>query len=153
SDGLGYYAWLRSALIDHDWSFDNEFDEHNPLENGVQARGARTSLGLRANPFSIGPACFWALSVVPSHLLIQSFQVHGFPWAADGYSLPYQLLVGGTTLLASFLGFVLMYSVCRRFVRFERAALAAASLTLGTPISYYSAVEPSMGHALGTVAV
>ena len=25
ADGLGYYAWLRSLLIDRDWSFANEF--------------------------------------------------------------------------------------------------------------------------------
>ncbi len=46
-DGLGYYAWLRSALIDHDWSFDNEFDDHNPMRQAVPAPGVRTDLGRR----------------------------------------------------------------------------------------------------------
>src|SRR5437667_11954031 len=66
-DGHGYYAWLRSLLIDGDWSFDNEFDEHNPLGDFVPPRDARTDRGLRANQWSVGPACLWAIAVVPGH--------------------------------------------------------------------------------------
>src|SRR5262249_48387806 len=35
SDGLGYYAWLRSLLVDGDWSFDNEFDRPNVVPHYV----------------------------------------------------------------------------------------------------------------------
>src|SRR5262245_24500165 len=59
-DGLGYYAWLRSPLVDHDWSFANEFEEHNPWRHWVPPAHATTELGYRPNPFSIGPACCWA---------------------------------------------------------------------------------------------
>src|SRR5215831_18387562 len=47
SDGLGYYAWLRSLLFDGDWSFDNEFDEHNILGDYVPPRAERTAVGRR----------------------------------------------------------------------------------------------------------
>src|SRR5437879_5226457 len=47
-DGHGYYAWLRSLLVDGDWSFDNEFDEHNPLGDFVPPRDSRTDCGLRS---------------------------------------------------------------------------------------------------------
>src|SRR5207302_2971460 len=60
-DGLGYYAWLRSLLVDGDWSFDNEFDEHNVLGDFVPPPTWRTPTGRRALPWSIGPACWWAL--------------------------------------------------------------------------------------------
>src|SRR5437870_2726613 len=69
-DGLGYYAWLRSLLIDGDLSFDNEFDEHNVIGDYVPP-----------------------------------------------------------------------------------APLAVASLTLGTPIVYYSAIEVSMAHGIATAAL
>src|SRR5438876_1129122 len=60
-NGLGYYAWLRSPLIDGDWDFDNEFDEHNPLHNYVPPRTYRTPIDRRANQWSVGPACAWAV--------------------------------------------------------------------------------------------
>jgi hypothetical protein len=152
-DGLGYYAWLRSLLIDGDWSFDNEFDEHNPLGEGVLPQEWRTELGLRFNMWSVGPACVWSLAVVPGHLLVQALQGSAFPWPADGYSLPYQLLVGGTSLSFSLLGLVLLYGICRLYARPVPAALAAALLTLGTTIIYYSSVEVTMAHGLGTTAL
>jgi hypothetical protein len=86
-DGLGYYAWLRSLLIDGDWDFANEFDEHNAL--GDDVRIGLTELGRRENPFSVGPACAWSLGVVPVHLFLEYHR--DLPWPADGYSLPYQL--------------------------------------------------------------
>src|SRR5262249_48828860 len=118
-DGLGYYAWLRSLLVDGDWSFDNEFDGHNVVGDFVPPPGRRTALGRRPYQWSVGPACVWALAVVPGHLGVRALQGVGLPWAADGYTLPYQLLVGATSLLASFLGLGLLYAVCRRYASSE----------------------------------
>jgi hypothetical protein len=152
SDGLGYYAWLRSLLLDGDWSFDNEFDEHNVIGDFVPPPDERTPLGRRPNPWSVGPACVWALTVVPGHGLLRAWP-GPLPWPADGYALPYQLIVGGTTLLASFLGLGFLYGLCRHDAGPAAAALAATLLTLGTSLVYYNAVEPSMGHGVGTAAV
>jgi hypothetical protein len=63
-NGLGYYAWLRSLLIDGDWDFSNEFAEHNPLQHYVPPPQYRTPLGRPANQWSVGPACLWAVTVV-----------------------------------------------------------------------------------------
>jgi hypothetical protein len=152
-DGHGYYAWLRSLLVDGDWSFDNEFDEHNPLGDWVPPAAPRTRRGLRPNRWSVGPACLWALTVAPAHLAFRSLRPLGWPWAAQGYELPYQLLVGLTTLLASVAGLGFLYAACRRYAPPARAALAAALLTLGTTIVFYSAVEVAMAHGPGAAAV
>ncbi len=149
-DGLGYYAWLRSALVDGDWAFDDEFDRHNPLGDYVPPVRPRTETGMRPNPWSVGPACAWAAIVAPLHTALRAF---GGPGPADGYSLPYQLAVAAATLLAAAGGLLLVYAVCRRFADPEPAALAAAFLTLGTPVLYYSTVEVSMAHGVGTAAV
>jgi hypothetical protein len=151
SDGLGYYAWLSSLLIDGDWCFDNEFDDHNPIGDYVPPATKRTERGCRPNPWSVGPACLWSLAIVPGHACLLALQRYELPWPADGYSLPYQLLVASVTLLASFLGLGLLHGICLRFTDPDRAALAAAFLTLGTTIIYYSAIEVSMAHGLGTV--
>jgi hypothetical protein len=152
-DGHGYYAWLRSLLIDGDWQFDNEFDEHNVLGDFVTPPSCRTATGARANQWSVGPACVWAIPVVLGHGCVCALQQLGVPWSADGYELPYQLLVGGTSLLASFLGLWFLYRISRHFAEPLPAALAAAFLTLGTTIVFYSAIEVTMAHGLGAVAV
>jgi hypothetical protein len=152
-DGLSYYAWLRSMLIDGDWSFDNEFDEHNPLGDYVPEPTRRTALGRRADSSSVGPACAWAVLIVPAHFFLNALPPLLQLWTPDGYSLPYQLLVGAGTLLASLLGLGFLYGICRRYARPDRAAIAAAVMTLGTPILFYSAIEVSMAHGIGTAAL
>lgn len=152
-DGLGYYAWLRSLLVDGDWSFDNEFDSHNPLNDFVPPPTPRTETGRRPNLWSVGPACVWAVLLVPVHAAVSALQAWGLPWPADGYSLPYQLAVGLTTVAASWLSLVCTYAACRRFAPAPRAAFATAVMLLGTPAVYYAAVEGSMAHGVGTAAV
>jgi hypothetical protein len=149
-NGLGYYAWLRSLLIDHDWDFDNEFDEHNPQRCYVPPPSYRTPLDRRANQWSVGPACLWAITVVPGHFVLKISGVTPGSWVADGYSLPYQLLVGGTSLLLAFAGLGFLYGISRTQARPARAALAATLLTLGTTIIYFNTVEVSLPHGLGT---
>jgi hypothetical protein len=149
-DGLGYYAWLRSLLVDQDWSFADEFDEHNPIGDFVPSE--RTPSGRRANPWSVGPGCAWALAVVPVHFVLAAAQSSDSRLAADGYSLPYQLTVGVTTLVISWLGLFFLYRICRYFASPRKAALAAGLMTLGTTVVYYTAIEPSMAHGIGTAA-
>jgi hypothetical protein len=149
-DGLGYYAWLRSMMIDGDWQFDNEFDDYNPLHHGTPPRYHRTDAGYRANQWSMGPACVWATTVVPGHLVMRALEGRGWPWPADGYSFPYQVLVGATTALVSFLGLGFMYAICLRFARPSQAALAAGFLTLGSSMVVYNTIQPSMGHGIAT---
>jgi hypothetical protein len=151
SDGLGYYAWLGSLLIDHDWSFDNEFDNHSVPGSYVPPRTYRTALGRRANQWSIGPACIWATTVGPGHFALSAVGNQGQGWPRDGYSLPYQLLVGVTTLLVSFIGLGLVFGICRQVAGTAEASLAASLVTLGTSIVYYNTIEGSMAHGIGTV--
>src|SRR5262249_43368748 len=131
-------------------SFDNEFDEHNPLGDYVPPPEPRTPRGRRPNQWSVGPACVWAITVVPGHLALKA--VEGDAWPADGYSLPYQLLVGATTLLASFAGLGFLYGICRRYADPIPAALAAAFLVLGSGIVFYSSIEVTMAHSVGPTA-
>jgi len=151
-NGLGYYAWLRSLLIDHDWNFDNEFDEHGVSGDYVPPRTYQTELGRRANQWSVGPASIWAVFVVPGHGVLKLLG-DASPWAADGYSLPYQFLVGAATLTMSMIGLCLLYGICRQFARPSRAALAAAFLTLGSTLVYYGTVEVSMAHGVSAAVL
>jgi hypothetical protein len=151
-DGLGYYAWLRSPLVDGDWAFENEFDQHNATRSGVPGPEERTPIGRRANPWPVGPACVWAVVVVPGHFVLRELGLGGW-WIADGYTLPYQCMVGATTLALALLTLVLLFRIGRRFAAPGPAALAAALVTLASPFICYGTVETSMGHGPGTAAL
>jgi len=151
-NGLGYYAWLRSLLIDHDWDFANEFDEHGVSGDWLPPPGNRTPLGRRPNQWSVGPACVWTVTVVPVHFLLKALG-NSSPWAANGYSVPYQLAAGVTSLAVAIIGLFLLYAICRNYARPTLAALATITMSLGSTIVYYSAAEVSMAHGLGAAVL
>src|SRR5947208_4499123 len=76
-NGLGYYAWLRSLLIDGDVDFANEFDGHGLPGDYVPPSSYRTPIGRRANQWSIGPSLIWSISVAPTHLLLRICEDRG----------------------------------------------------------------------------
>jgi hypothetical protein len=132
SDCIGYYAWLRSPLIDHDFQFDNEFATTIARTPDYEAVFPLTVTGHRSNPWPVGPAIIWAPAVVTVHQILCGLGRHS-PWPADGYSPPYQLAVGGTTLALALLTLSLAYRIGRRFASPFTSAAAAALITLGTP--------------------
>jgi hypothetical protein len=151
SDGLGYYAWLRSALFDGDLSFDNEFDEHQAYHDAVPPREIRTPLGRRTNPYSAGPACVWALPVAATHGLMVATGGFG-RWTVDGYSLPYQMAVALTALVLAVATLWLLFQICQLFAEPLAAANAAIIVYFSSTLLYYATVEPTMGHLYGAFA-
>lgn len=143
SDCLGYYAWLRSPLIDGDFQFDEELA---PIRDN-RTLFPLTATGHRANHWPIGPAIVWAPAVIAVHLVLLGLG-RGSPWPADGYSHPYQLAAGGTTLLLALLTLVLVYRMGRRYSGPTPAAAAAALITLATPLVVYGTVEVCMAHGI-----
>ena len=68
SDGLRYYAHLRSLAIDKDLHYLNELRDYNPNNHSVGNLSARTSTGHVPNKYTIGngkPTCR-EISAVPN---------------------------------------------------------------------------------------
>ena len=115
-DGVGYYAYLRSALIDHDLRFENDYLAANEsfVISHVDAQGRLlprlyTKTGYVENHFSVGPAILWAPVMLAVHgtvLLADHFGAHV---AADGYSRPYLLAMAFTTACYGFLSLFLAF--------------------------------------------
>src|SRR5215472_14986098 len=73
-DGVGYYAYLRSALIDHDLRFENDYLQANEsfVISKVDAQGKLlprlyTKTGYVENHFSVGPAILWVPVLLVVH--------------------------------------------------------------------------------------
>ena len=134
-DGIYYYSWLRSAVVDRDMSFANEFARF-----GITGTGGVP--GLIGNKYSIGPAILW----LPSFVALRAV------FGGDGYGFPYQLGIGLTGVLYALTGLVLLYRLMSE--RWSQPiALAVVAATAGaTNLLFYGSVDTVNSHALSFFA-
>ncbi len=132
-DGIFYYSWLRSVVIDRDINFANEYAH-------FQVRQPLTTRGTYGNKYSIGPAIFWSPPYVMLHTALRG----------DGWGLPYQLAVGATSVLAAISGLALL-------TRLIGQPLPVVSLTIlliagATNLLFYGSIDAVNSHALSFFA-
>ena len=144
-----YYAYIRSPLIDGDLDFANEAEPQEWWSTHVQ----RTETGKFPNVWSVGPAFLWTPATLLAHGTVLLLQRWGFPFAADGYALPYMVLIGLTTALVAFVGLLATYSLSRQQAPRFPALLATILVWLATPLWFYSARFTMMAHGLSFAAV
>lgn len=148
SDGNGYYAWIRSLLIDGDLDFTNDFEqlyypEPSPFASQV------TPKGLVPNKYPIGVA----ILEIPGFLL-GHFIAHITPFAADGISLPYQLSVTLSLVSLIIFSFYLFFLGFKNYrVDSYIAALFCGMELLATNLIHYLAKEPAMAHGASLALV
>src|SRR5258706_15849368 len=90
-DGVGYYAYLRSALIDHDLDFENDYFAGNNsfVMSRFDAQGhllpeMYTKTGHVENHFTVGPAILWAPMLVTVHVAVLLLDLFDANIAAAG---------------------------------------------------------------------
>jgi hypothetical protein len=147
TDPVGYYVWLRSAVVDHNLDIANEFETLG-IYRDYDYQNVTLPTGYRYNQWSAGPALLWAPAYAPLHALLTGMQAAGLPVIADGYWLPYTLVAGLATTLYALAGVFLVYFVARRYVGELPAALGAITVWLASPLLFYMYSSPFMSHAL-----
>lgn len=159
-DGVGYYAYVRSLLIDGDLHFENEWLAANPtfLMSRVDASGhlkadQYTSRGYVANHFTVGPAILWAPFLVPVHLLVLTLDRLGAHLPADGYSRAYTLTMALATAFYGFLGLLLAFCLTRSYIEERWAFWATLGIWFASALPVYMYLNPSWSHAHSAFAV
>jgi hypothetical protein len=159
-DGIGYYSYLRSALIDHDLNFENDYLAGNKsfVMARVDARGhllpdMYTKTGHVENHFSVGPAILWAPVLVTVHLAVVLLDRFGANIAADGYSRPYLLAMSLTTSFYGFSALFLAFKLARKYFEPEWAFLATIGIWLASSLPIYMYFNPSWSHAFSAFSV
>lgn len=127
-DGIYYYSWVRSSIIDHDINFANEYSHF-----GVNAPG---------NKHPLGAPLFWLPWYAQAHTIIDG----------TGYELPYQLFVGFISVLAAISGLILLYRLLLQSFSKTPSALAAMSIALATNLLFYGSIDPVNSHAISFFA-
>ncbi len=159
-DGVGYYAYLRSTLIDHDLRFENDYLQANEsfVLSKVDAQGKLlprlyTKTGYVENHFAVGPAILWApvLLVVHEGVVVASHL--GFHVAPDGYSRPYLLGMAFTTAVYGFLSLLLAFQIARKYFDETWALLATVGIWMASSLPIYMYFNPSWSHAHSAFAV
>jgi hypothetical protein len=153
-DGIGYYAYARSMLIDHNLNFNGDWKDPNTgdavvagYENGHVLWSHYTSTGHRVDHFSAGPAILWAPFVGAAHLGVLALDHFGWKIAADGYSRPYLMAMALGTALYGFLGLWFSFQMARIYFEERWAFLATVGIWFASSLPAYMYVDPSWAHA------
>ena len=153
-DGVGYYAFARALLIQHNLDFTADYQHGNEgfREARLDAAGIpreefRTSTGHLDNHFTVGPAMLWAPFLLCAHAGVLAARAAGSQVAADGFSLPYLLAMALGTLCYGFLALCISYRVACRFVEARWALLATVAIWWASSLPVYMYFNPSWSHA------
>lgn len=142
SDGIHYYAYLRSLLFDRDLDLRNDYRLFGYNEN-------------HSNVLPVGAPLLWSPFVAVVAAGAQAARLVGAP-APSGIEPVFQAVVALATFGYVALGLFVLLDTLQRFVPPWAAFFATVLCWLGSPLRFYSSVLPSFAHGvefLGAVLV
>lgn len=152
SDGEGYYAYLPSYLLYHDYSFRLLIDRHlSPSRTGFPPSVfgfSRQPTGYWLDKYPVGEAIFLLPFFLTGHFIAQ---LAGVP--ADGYSNPEVYTVGLAGLIYTVLGLSALGAALRRWFPDWVTAATLAAVTFGTSVFDYATYDSIFSHAFSFFAV
>ena len=159
-DGVGYYAYARAALIQHNLHFEEDWRHANL--NFVQSRTRPdgqllpeeyTETGSVSNLFSVGPAMLWFPFLLLAHFFVLLWNLCGGHILANGFSFPYLLAMAMGTAFYGFLGLLLSFSLTAKYVAEKWALLATLGVWFASSLPVYMYFNPAWSHAHSAFAV
>ena len=159
-DGVGYYAFARAPLIEHNFNFEHDYISANTGirearldEHGRPKEIFRTRTGHLDNHFTVGPAMLWTPFLLLAHGGVLLARALGAQVPADGFSAPYRLAMAVGTAFWGFLGLLLSFRLARQYVEDMWAFLATISIWWASSLPVYMYFNPSWSHAHSAFAV
>jgi dolichyl-phosphate-mannose-protein mannosyltransferase len=159
-DGVGYYAYIRSALIDHDLRFEKDYLVANKSfvlfhvdSQGHLLPSEYTKTGYVENHFSVGPAILWAPVMLVVHRGILLADYFGAHVTANGYSRPYLIAMALTTACYGFMSLVFAFRIARKYFEERWSLIATIAIWLASSLPVYMYFNPSWSHAFSAFAV
>lgn len=153
-DGVGYYAFARSLLVEHRLDFTKDWLQANTSfrighvdPDGQIAKASYTSTGRLGNHFSVGPAILWSPFLIVTHVCVLLYDSLGGHVVADGFSRPYTISMAFATALFGFLAIWISFRIARAYVSERWAFLAALGIWFASSLPVYMYFNPSWSHA------
>jgi hypothetical protein len=159
-DGVGYYAYARALVVNHNLRFEQDWLHANPsFRNGrVDAQGhifAReyTVTGHLNNHFTIGPALLWIPFLELTHGLVIGANHLGAHLPENGYSWPYLDTMALVTAFAGFAGLIISFRLARKYFPERWAFLGTLAIWFASSLPVYMYFNPSWSHAQSAFVV
>jgi len=159
-DGVGYYAYARAPLIQHNLRFEEDwrhanlyFSQARTLPNGQLNPSEYTETGYVGNLFSIGPAMLWTPFLLAAHAIVLFADALGARIPADGFSTPYIMTMALGTAVYGFLGLLFSYSLARKYVEDRWAFLSTFAIWGASSLPVYMYFNPAWSHAHSAFSV
>lgn len=147
SDGVGYYAYVRSFFIDGNFDFANEFNRTLSPFPYTPKFPVYAPTGYTINPWSIGPALIWTPFWLIGHGI--TLLTGGFTfWESDGYSEPYIVFTCFASSIAGLFTMYTLHLLLRRWFTPTVALITSIGVFLGTNLLYYANYAGSYPHSL-----
>src|SRR5260221_10264917 len=153
-DGVGYYAYARAPLIEHDLDFTRDYQMANDSfrearcdENGQPKKEFRTRTGHLDNHFTVGPAILWSPFLLAAHGAVLLARALGSHVSADGFSSPYRYAMALGTGLYGFLGLFFSFRLACKYVGPLWSFVATVAIWWASSIPVYMYFNPSWSHA------
>lgn len=139
SDDTGYYAFIRSGIIDGDFDFFNEgryhhFDRIMPP-------------GYSINYWPFGQSFVWLPFFIVAHLLSVFLSLLGYLVPTDGYSFLYLSLIHIASSCEAFLGLIICYKLLGNFFSKRISLYTTILLFTSTSLPYYTFIRNRMSHS------
>ena len=151
-DAVGYYAYLRSAVIDGDLDFRNEYQRGNETFKMAHS-GYLSDSSKLTNPFGVGLAILVAPFFLVAHLIVFIMNGMGSSIPPDGYSTPYLYVTAFGSALYGFIGLLLSYDICKKYFSETIAFVSTLSIWFASSIMVYMYLHPFMSHSVSLFAV
>lgn len=159
-DGNGYYAYVRSVVIDGDLRFENEYRRGDPafirsvLEpDGRVSPSLALGDGYVRNQWAVGPSLLWAPAFLLAHGVTSGLGRLGWEIPADGYSPPYRWLCALATAIYAFVGLALAGRAAEQLADPGAAQAATIGVWFASPLPVYMYFLPFHVPALSAFAV
>lgn len=156
SDGFAYYIWLQTLVRDHSLDIAPVARQYARFLTYQVIVDPRT--GRIVTQFAFGTAVLWAPFYAVSLLLdhVRGLGLHARDAAfiaIQGDTFLHSLAVSFGTWVYSTVALVLSFLMARRLVDVKTAAFVILAAFVGTPLYYYTAIEPTMSHGVATFAI
>lgn len=155
-DGIGYYAHMRSWVVDGDWDYTNEYKHIYNHENNNSLTPASvdqvqivatTANGQAENHYSPGVAILLLPFYMLAHLITLFGTAFYFSMPVSGYSDLYQITTGIGALCYVTVSIWLLEQILKRTTNEPNIArLAAFTMFFATQLLYYGSFDVINSH-------
>jgi Dolichyl-phosphate-mannose-protein mannosyltransferase len=151
-DGVGYYAYARSMLIEKRLNFESDWEHGNESfglvdDNGHPLPEEYTPTGRIRNIWAIGPSILWFPFLLISHSIVLAADRFGAHIPADGFSAPYRTAMAVGTAIYGFLSLWISFLLSREYFAEKWAFLACVGIWGASSLPVYMYFNPSWSHA------